>query len=88
MIFIDWLSTAILHSRYVRSRSRKILWVGNRNRIFYFQLCSPGAHHAAVHDFNLFVFKIFLFVPDTYSIEHKHTLSAQRKLVITDTNVL
>jgi len=29
-----------------------------------------------------------MFVPDTKSTEHKHTLSAQHRLIKTDTNVL
>ena len=31
------------------------------------------------------LFKISMFEPDTKSIEHKHTLSPQRRLIITDT---
>jgi len=38
--------------------------------IFSLLICSP----------RLFHFFILMFEPDTKSIEHKHTLSAQRKL--------
>jgi len=31
---------------------------------------------------------LFIFIPDTKSRKHKHTLSPQRRLIITETNVL
>jgi len=33
------------------------------------------------------MFQISIFEPDTKSIEHKHTLFPQRRLIITDTEV-
>ena len=34
--------------------------------------------------FKYFYFNILIFEPDMKSIEHKHTLSAQHRLIITD----
>jgi len=78
MIFIDWLSTAILHSRYVKeSKSKNFVgWESESNILLptlqpwctsrsCARLCSPDAHDAAVHDFNFFIFEILLFIPDT-----------------------
>ena len=35
--------------------------------------------------FTAIYFNISIFEPDTKSVEHKHTLSAQHRLILTDT---
>ena len=57
---------------------------GTRN----FSHAVPIESAPAVHSILCALFQILMFEPDTKSTENKHTLSPQRRLIITDTDGL